>query len=430
METLKTGINTSIDFEINLKQMVAKRAQSLLWGNGYELVEENEVIQEVLDDQNFISLMSDVERNLSMNGESIVIIDFDGNNDMRFTLSDNFTVQTLTNGKIIWARTIRKVSYGPYLYQITEIWSLQQGRSVIISEINELAKDVTLLDYNSMVTPELQIDENYTFNEIPIVLFQNLNSVGNKSEPDGQNASGLQELIDKTLKQYYLETDINRTRWLIDKGNEKLIKEIQNKGIAGFVDNDVLFKTDNNASEERTKNPAFSFERGNPNFTTYQDSINYLVETYFDVAGYSYRKDSEAMSNSVVGTLFTNKKDLETTRNKKKIREEQCNYFLHLIAKLLDQDDVTMKIKANIMYEEQTKINFLTAAKNLGVLTDKVAIKVLFNYTDEEAEDYLKEVEDEQKHNQLQLGETNSSQEDVTGVQPEQEDSDDSLRSV
>lgn len=408
--TTSTTNNYLIKFDlfnkgVDLAKMVAKRAESLLIGNGYnlKLIEGPETyltaFEEIMNEQGLLGLLSDTERNLSLYGEQGVIVDLDGKKNLRFSLCDQQSkFYTTTAGKLIGARTYRKVTWGDGVYQIMEVWN---NRGVKRTITNSQGSAIPISVYNSKVAPEMQIEATWNYSnlngDIPIILFQNLNSVGNKSEADGANATVIQSQLDHALFTLYKETEMTRTRYAIDYGHEQTIKDIKAKGLYQTVRDSILF-TDSDGSADGDGAPSVQVLANEFRGQEYIETIKFYQNLYFEASGYSPINDSMAQE-TVIGTLYTNKQDMETTRKKLKIREAQLVNFTALCAKLLGLPiEVHIKLKANIMFDEQLKLDYIRAGEEFEIMTTADKVKLFFNMTEEdEVEAKIKEIEEDQK---------------------------------
>lgn len=376
---------------IDLASLVAKRAESLLLGNGYEVKKlegatdrDHELIEELYINQNLIGVLSDVERDLSKYGEKGVIVDYDGNGDIRFSLCEQQSrFYATTSGKLVGARTFRRIAWGATTYAIQETWALNKPIKRTIT--NQKGIVIPIADFNINVTPELQLQEQWDYaklGRIPIILFQNLNSVGNKSEPDGKYVKIIQDQLDHALLTLYKETEMTRTRIGVDEGNEKLVRDIKQGGL-GAILNDSIMITDSGYGEDGYHSPIEVISNEFKSME-YQEIIKFYQDLYFDGAGYSTLSDASG-EMTVIGTMYTHRKDMETTRKKLKIREQQLEGFQELVKDMLGiTSDFALKLKTNILYDEQSKMDYLRSGEELGIISKYDKVAIFFGLSDEE----------------------------------------------
>ena len=384
---------------IDLAAIIAKRAESLLLGNGYELKEvekshgrEYDEVAAAYKDQNLIGILADSERKLSMTGEQGVIQDYDGNGNLRFTLPETISIYyTTTSGQILGARTYRKIVWGNLVYLVIELW----GNTGVKRTITGTRGVVIPIDvFNNEVSPELQVDEFWDYSalgRIPIILFQNLNSIGNKSEPDGASVKSLQPQLDHALYVLYKELEMTRTRYGIDRANVALTADIQEKGLFPAIRDSVIIG-DFDGSSDNPDDTGLGVQVITSDFKgeEYEEIIKFYTDLYFDGCGYSTLNDSQA-ATTVVGTLYTNRKDMETTKRKLKIRESQLEDFAELTKDMLGhQTLVLIKLKTNILFDEQAKLEYIRIGDELGILTEDRKISLYYGITDQEEIDTIK----------------------------------------
>ena len=394
---------------IDLAGLVAKRARSLLWGKGLEVkaLSKNhnsatlKLLEEFVNDNNIIGILAEVEKSLSINGQQAVGLDYDGANNVRITLFDmsSSTFFTDIRGKIITAYTKRRLIWGKGQFEITEYW----GNTGVKRTVYDMTKNaaIPIPSFNRDKAFEFQTAEEWNYSnlgEIPIVLFQNINSTGNKSEADGENVKVIQTLLDHMLLTMYKDTEMSRTRYGFSQDDEALNKQIDKIGLYETIkDSTYVFGTENDIAKIQVLTSDY---KG----STYADLIDFLKDKYFEGCGYSKISDSDGGS-TIVGTLFTQKKDMETTREKYTIRKTQTKKFTDLLVALLNLvGDFIIKPKPNLMYDEQYKISYLEKGVELGVLTKRDVVKSFLNLeTDDEVDEQMKLLEEEEKENMKKM---------------------------
>lgn len=398
---------------INLAALVARRAESLLLGNGFtlKLLKDSEMVnleadlikmERIHKDNNLLGILSDVERSLSMNGEQAVIVDLDGARNVRYTLPEsNSLYWTTTSGKLLRAKTYRRITYGIMQYLIMEDWGPTQKKSYVIGP---LGQTTPIGDFNEKVPPELHVDSVYNYKElgrIPIELFQNLNSIGNKSEPDGVNVEIIQKQMDHVLEILYKETEMSRTRYGIDAKNEEAVKKINAGGLGAIMKDSILVSSNEVGSDDDIKKPIYVLSeefKGDQ----YRDIINFYQGLYFDGSGYSSINNTNGIDTTVVGTMFTNRKDMETTRKKLRVRENQLASFQSLVSDSIGITSIiVIKLKTNVLYDEQSRMDYIMKGAELGLMPLETQIATFYNLTDKyEITTIIEAIEEESRDNE------------------------------
>lgn len=397
---------------ISLKNIVAKKARTLLMGNGYSLVGANENTEEFFKSLGFFNFLNDLEYQLSKDGKAFIIMDVDRNGEPRLTVGDAINVSSNNSyyvvdgaGKVLGATITRYVSYGTFNFKIMEQWG-QHSKKVIINNAMNTNQSYSVSEFNELVPERLRVfDWDYSnLNSPPIMLVGNHASLGShNSKPDGYNVEYLQKELDQLLLQFHKEIKTNITRFGINASDEKLYQTILEQGLDNAIGDVVFIYDEDQRGSDDVPFESIKVIEGNPKTQLYLDAIKTIIQNYIEHSGYSNPADSDA-SKTTVGTLFTKTNDFETTRAKKIIRESQLDTFLTIMDDVIrhytnyDIDfNFKIRLHPNIVFDENTKLEFIRTGLELGLLTRKNAIKMFNGLNDEEDVDLvLEELKEEQ----------------------------------
>lgn len=429
--------------QIDLSDLVGLRAARLLTGKGYTVYDSNEKskkrIEEILENNQFFNML--FQNEYQMSREAFVALSFrvDNNNEIHikqslFDMTIPFYFATNDEGYVNAATTWTFYpGFDTKRFRIMEVWTskgvtrtLMKKSSSSNSFVKATPKDVMTGGVaNTPIPDDLVLEDFWDYSEyyektksIPMFLFTNLPQIGNvgltgtdylKSfVSDGHTAKSLQLLMNQTLIQMYKETIINRTRYGLDVLPGESIGE--GSDFEEFLE-DVILSTGLNKSDN-AKTPAIVLQ-GDPKFESYAFQIGNIKDRYFEACGYSPSSDYDL--KTVAGTLYTKTGDVETTRLKKTLREKQLKKFLYLLKEIdsmygkgniYNNSDCGITLNANVIYDENTKGQFITLGMDKQLMSRKQAAKILYGINDEEKiEELLTEVDEDIKSNNENEGE-------------------------
>ena len=414
---------------LNLQELVAKRAANQLWGNGFNLASENEAIQKKIDilvsNNDFFSLGYSAEKTLSAYGVVILTIDISKTGIPIVSIAQPFGQSRVSrlNWDVTSADTWVRMNQNdnsPYLHttylpnKITRQFVDSNNTVITAGNTADLFKKYHLKETETT---------NYGF--IPVEFFQNLpkkNFFGDSNigsyYPDNTAVKNLQNFIQELWAWLIHEMRFNRTRFFGQMSQQELFKladrtrpldpwtSINNADLVRQLVSDAWIQT-NLGIAGATAGRTLEILVAQPQFNEAIKTLDWAISTYFIGCGYSKENEGSVQQTAFESTVKQSD-DIETTRMKRTLRQRQFNRLIKkvLIAmcdektekeliKAILAGNFSFEIKENNIIDRDKEIAQQQQLLALGLTTKKRAIQKLFGVNEKEAEEMLKDIENE-----------------------------------
>lgn len=421
-EKLCTGKLRSAKIEAfawRLREQLAKRWSSLIWGGGYTFESENKEIEKCFSKfakmNQFDSQLSFIERYLSLYGRAIVIL----NKTKTGEVVMNIANPNYFNG-------VGRVVITP---QVAVVWqNYQMGNQNFIIKtkmtINETINEVyggsedkiQISDQESEILEELQLEKKvvHNFGFIPIVEMFNI-----PFHPFWSNQWDFVKLTDwycgysyefslyKLLENLVIEAKYNHSRAYIENASQSLINQIKQAKLNdedGIDLADTFIETENGAK--------VNIQTGQGDFTKYTSAYNDLMDLYWKSSGMSRFSEGGGAQKTVAETASVRSQMIESVNQRIAFRTNQIN---ELICKVLaiyglidyweeNKNNFSFNINGNVLQDETSFIDNQIKLFQQNCSSPIQLIQKLYKCNQSEAQATFDKFKDFNEANNINLG--------------------------
>lgn len=429
-----------------IKLEVADHAVSLLFGQGYSVnILRNNIKDQKLQDiwdkiateNHFENFIQKAEYNNSLYGQSIITIDKNNGGNIRFNLANPkyfnrlATINMVDNiGAIVW----KQITKDNVAFMVKEIWTTKYVRRFLFNR--DQNKQIKIDEFNIDIPLELQLKE-YEEHNLGIVPVQRILN----KQKDFQYTQEAIELSDcypvenliatlQILRAQQVKEAILNTTKVFGNWSAATIKRLSQLNInaSQTLLNDLFI---NVQSGDATTNKMVEVSQANPQLVAYDESINNILKHIWRGAGYTYIQSGDTMSGNAE-TLYANSADIRTTKTK---RTERQREYAELIKKALvavgaitiyDLEDINVvfTIKENIVQSPAQILDTYLRLQQAGIISKARVLQKVEQLTNiEEAEEMVKEAEQEQAENDKRTAElfNNNQEENIDNIKAGEE---------
>lgn len=406
---------------IDVEHYIAVKSMLLLWGRGDKIVSDKPKIKDALlefyKDNNLHIQLPTASYLLSIVGRLIWTLDKPEGADKLY----------LTFAALDWSNKITRY-FDQQGNAVIHKFPLKDDKGWVVRELWTPKKVVRTLYYNN---EQIRADENLI--EIPkelrmqkdwehnlgimplgellnkkINLYAFLNPIHNQNEfirlADNYAGRNMPYSINNLMRNKFKEAILNKTKIIgnFTPAEWESIKS-QNSEIASLI-GEFIIKTQNLGKDGQAAK--IETMQGNPQFASYDNSIDFEMGLVCNLAGYSYNA-KDAMGDSATFTLYANSLDFLTTKHKRDWMQEQVMQMFDkvLVAKgLLNAEDLNKErdyqyiINENNIVSERESIELGATLKNEGLATLREVIAKIRNIdNDEQLDEIVKEIKDDQR---------------------------------
>lgn len=396
-----------------LREALARKASSNIWGQGFSFYSVNERIEQVFKDFDFdnqlLNLFSFAEKYCSMYGRAIFTLQQTKGNKLVIQLVNPFYFSAL--GKVLVT---------PQLAVMWQRFNIDQ-RSYIIKSVYT-TKDVTntvyadgdgylyIFDEQVKIMDELQIKPYWKHNLgfVPVIEWTNLpyyQQVYNNwlfvSITDWYPAFAWEKTLYIAKKNFEKELTFNHSRLIFENADQRVMENIRKQELADSQVDMIDFWIETETGAEVKVQPS------NADFAKYTQAINSILDFYFKFAGISKFSEGGGAQKTVAETSTIRSQLIESINQKINLRTHQINRLISIILKahnVADYDNFIFKINGNILKDETSYIDNIIKKIQAGLISPVDAIQDLFNINQTEAQKQFERVEEFNKEHDIVLG--------------------------
>lgn len=422
LETLALHVEMNKDkalFIDNMRNYLARRNATIIWGNGCLLETNDEKLQKFWNKYYRKNRLNELffwnEEVVSKNGRSMLHLMKTKNGEWKIMVADpwfmSFTAKSFYTEElaVIWSRPYQDMST---MYMKT-IYTKTYMETQYVNEKGELISwDQTVkLDKESMIEPG-RIYHNLGF--VPVVEIQNYPNKNlyytfprTLELTDWYNAISFESLAYQAYKDFKKELKLNHSRVFIEGISQNAAQKIARDA----YDLDDLNRKENvlgdyviniNNGSKVTVTP------GVGDFSIYSNALNSILDFYCKFANSSRFSEGDSVQKSSQEMKTTRSAQVESIIAKISLREER---YSELLAKLFaanklmeyDQEELpfVLKINGNLQKEETVFLDNVTKQVNLGTMSLKEAISKLRNIPLSQAQKIFEEIQEFNEENEL-----------------------------
>lgn len=412
------------------KEAVARKALKLLWGQGYtiDIVKDEEPqndlekkLMKALAKAGFPKVVSRGEFNMSYWGSYILTIYKNEGQELRIGEANPYLPSSIAKiefaddvSAVVWKR----FQWDDVHYTIKEKWDRVSVKRTLMNGSDER---VQIQDFNSKVPEELRIKEEWKhqLGILPVSLFTNLEiytiAPSDLSRlADDYEVRNLPYAINQTYRSEIKEQLLDTTK-VFGNFSQATLKKMQKLGFdySQQLLSQLFIKVPlSNDSNKMVEVSQANLSQLAPLIQARQDSMR----AYFNGCGYSYTTGDETL-NTNASTLFSKGQDIETTKFKRGLRQQQYSEFIkkfliamgEISAEEIDDYDIIFRIKENVVQSPDQIIQSEIAMIEAGLQTRAEALARIRDMDIKEAEAKveaaMKEQEEVEKKNMEMLQE-------------------------
>lgn len=401
------------------KHEVAKHATKQLWGQGYDFSivkddkNQDEMIEKVkkaLKQAGFDGVIRRNENAMSKHGIQINTIEKNKGGELRIGEADTRYRSRVSKIEIIddiSAIVWKKFAYDDIQYVIIEKWD----RYKKISQLSANGESVSIQGFNSQVPKELQIQETWQHNLgiLPVFMFKNFEAYieGSYEElADDYSVRNIPRAINQTFITEIKEQLLDTTR-VFGNFTKAQLKNLKAKGVS--YDSQLIAQLFIHVPQ-RTEAAGKMVEIQQAQLNQLAPLIEIRkanIKAYWEGCGYTYLLGDEPQPTNA-STLFSKGKDIETTKEKRSIRQEQYTEFIkrfmvamNLIdAAEMNEYEVIFQINENVVQSQDQIIDAELRLVDAGLQTKAMALSKIRDLRLEEAKAQIEEASKEQDEEQ------------------------------
>lgn len=413
--TRSTKIET---FAWRLREQLAKRWSSLIWGGGFTFESENETIEKQFSKfakmNQLESQLSFVERYLSMYGRAIVILNKTKTGDVVMNIANPNYFNGV--GRVVITPQVAVIWQN---YQLGNQNFIVKTKMTINETINEVYggenDKVQIMEQEGEILEELQLEKKVVHNLgfIPIVEMVNI-----PFHPFWSNQWDFVKLTDwycgysyefslyKLLENLVIETKYNHSRAYIENASQQLIEQIKR---AQLNDEDGIDLADTFIETE--SGAKVNIQTGQGDFTKYTNAYNDLMDLYWKSSGMSRFSEGGGAQKTVAETASVRSQMIESVNQRISFRTSQVN---ELISKVLamyglidywdTKNDFSFSINGNVLQDETTFIDNQIKLFQQNCSSPIQLIQKLYKCNQKEAQEMFDKVKDFNESNNVNLG--------------------------
>ena len=422
-ESIALGKKRNIKVETfawKIREQLAKRWSSLIWGGGYVFESENETLKKTFNKfaklNQLDSQLSFIERYLSLYGRALVIL----NKTKTGEVVMNIANPCYFNG-------VGRVVITP---QVAVIWqNYQMGNQNFIIKtkmtINETINEVyggdiehlQIAEQEGEVLEELQLQKRvvHNFGFIPLVEMTNI-----PFHPFWAYQWDFVKLTDwycgyhyelalyKILENLIIETKFNHSRAYIENASQNLIEKIK---MARENDEDGIDLADTFIETE--SGAKVNIQSGQGDFTKYTNTYNDLMDLYWKSSGINRFSEGGGAQKTVAETASLRSNMIESVNQRILFRTSQLYELLDkvfAIYGLIDYwdnkktKDYSFNINGNIIHDETIFIDNQLKLFSQNCSSPIQLIQKLYKCSNNEALEIFNKNKDFNETNNVNLG--------------------------
>lgn len=396
------------EFAWNMRELLARKWSSLIWGQGYVFQCENEKISKEFKKwerlNKFKEILLFIERCASKHGRCIITINKTKSGDITLNIPNPFYFNGL--GKVVVQPQLAVIWQNYVIDQRMFVIKTTYDNQKVVNNVyfKDQERNVRIYDKEAEVLEKLQIEKEWHHNLgfVPVVEVQNLplvqfyfNNLEYITLADWYPAYLWENLAFDTYTNLRKELYFCHARVIVENANQKTIQQVREIGFENSVNlGDYILETETGDN--------FKIQQGNGDFTKYTSTLDHIYDFYFKCSGMSRFSEGGGAQKTVAETSSIRAQMIESVNQKINLRVEQISDLIRkvLAAKgLIDywegDGEFTFKINGNIIKDETSYIDNKLKLIDAGIINQIDLIQDLFGISRDEAKERY---EENQKH--------------------------------
>lgn len=360
-----------------LRDKLAKKSQSLVWGKGFIFESSNDKKQKYIDfyarEFKLLELMASSEKLLSFEGRAVIVFDKQLNGDVKMNIATPYFYQAVgkifnnPNLAVIYQRVVvgnkNNIIRSTYTDKIVrhELFDSENEQSQLVFNYREKLGELGIMEY---------WEHNLGF--VPLFEVHNLphfdyyyNTMMYHKISDWFDGVWIEDLIIDAVVNLRRELWLNHSRILIDNADQKLIQNIteniqeaSGRTLPDKIISDYIIAGDGGSN--------INIVGAQSTFTDYINTITSLIDVYLNFSLSSSENDSSGAQKTSAETKNSRSNLVEFIEEKARHRTIMWSNILHKflvsngMGKFEDEYDFSFKIIKNLIQDDTSLIdNFI-----------------------------------------------------------------------
>ncbi len=402
---------------LNMRDTLAKRISTNIWGKGFEFTSKNEKIvkkfNEMRVESKLDNLFSFCERELSLNGR--VILALQKTRDGKVYLNTpvpyyyNGVARVFMNPQlaVIYTKVVVdannfvvKSTYTPTKV-INELWG-NEDQPVRVMDAQEYFDNLGIVE---VWEHNLGFVPLFEFFNIPFINFF-YNEFDYLQLADWYGATQFEDAFADTLINLRKELYFNHSRVFIENADQKTMEKIKNslKSVSAnsMMDDmfgDFIIETDTGIS------PKVNFSNGQGDFLKYIDTMEGLIDLYFKFGNASRISEGGSAQKTAGETSQARANLIEFMNQKIKNREREITHMLHCwfraVGVSCEVSDFTFNINGNLAEDNTARIDNMIKEVQIGTMSMIDMISKTQNINQEQAKEKFNAIKEFNEENEI-----------------------------
>lgn len=403
----------------NMRNYLARRNATIIWGNGCMVETNDEKIQEFWNKYYRKNRLNEFffwcEELVSKLGRAMVVLLPNEKKEFQLMIGDpmfmSFTAKSFYTEElaVVWVRPYQDMSsmYVKLIFTKTTYevqWYTDKGELISWDQVVELTPEAKLKSgkyyHNLGFVPVVEI-QNYPNKNMYYTFPQTVQLT------DWYNAVSFESLAYQAYKDFKKELKLNHSRVFIEGISQNAAQKIAKDAF----DLDDLNKNENVLGDyvvNVNTGSKVTIAAGVGDFSMYSNALNSILDFYCKFANSSRFSEGGEAQKSSQEMKTTRSAQVESIVAKISLREER---FTEVLAKLfacyrlMNYDDTQLpfifKINGNLQKEETVFLDNVIKQVNLGTMSLKEAISKLRNIPMKQAEDVFEQIKEFNESNDI-----------------------------
>lgn len=401
----------------NMRNYLAKRNSTIIWGNGYILESDDEKMSDFFNkyqrDNRLLELFFWLEETISKYGRAIITINKTKDGEYKLNVPDSRFLNVVAKSfytedlAVVWQRVVQdtthwfiKSTYDKFKV-VNEIYYKQQGGTL------------QAYDKNIPLPKEAQVPREWihNFGFVPVVEIANFpnkewdpNFIMWNRQTDWYNSIAFESLFIQAYNDFKIELALCHSRIGIENGTQQMIQDLQRQLTDWDGERDVL----NNIIFSTPAGSKIVVQKGVSDFQSYTNALEFIMDFYCKFSNSSRFSEGGGAQKTTQEVKINRSAQIEAITTKISLRELK---YSELLAKLfacyglMKYDEqkwpFSFKVNGNIQKEETVFLDNIIKQVNLGTMSMVEAISKLRNLPKQRAEEIFNEIKDFNEDNEI-----------------------------
>lgn len=402
----------------NMRNYLAKRNSTIIWGNGFILESDNDKISDFFNkyqrQHRLLELFFWLEEILSKYGRAMITINKTKDGEYKLNVPDSRFLNVV--GKSFYTEELAVV--WQRIVQDTTHWYIKStyDKIRVVNEVYYQQEHGQIQAYNEQIPlpKEAQVPKEWIHNLgfVPIVEIGNF---PNKSwdptfifwneQTDWYNSVCFEDLFYQAYSDFKKELILCHSRVAVENATQQMIQDLKEKMFGWEVANkdilsDVIFSTPSGGK--------IQVQKGVNDFQSYTNSLEFIMDMYCKFSNSSRFSEGGGAQKTTQEVKINRSAQIEAITTKISLRELK---YSELFAKLfscyglMDYDeekwDFSFKVNGNIQKEETVFLDNIIKQVNLGTMSMVEAIAKLRNLSKQRAREVFEEIKEFNEENDI-----------------------------